>query len=232
MNKKPKSIILMILFFIPLISSFIMLGISEFPKTAPSKSEIKFMTYNIHFGQGMDDLLNLERIAQNILTEDPDIIGLQEVENGRITSQGVDMAFWLAKRLNMMDYFYYPAANEHAFGVALLSKFPIKSVCGTQIPAILQERVLIHGVIKINSTLDIDVFVTHLGIREENNSAQIDYILKHEAEGIIGEAFQAILDNKKIKAENILSRHKRADICLKNRNFKLDKLPFSDYKLF
>ena len=177
MNRKPKSIILVMLFFTPLISSFVMLGISEFPKTAPEKTEIKFMTYNIHFGQGMDDLLNLERIAQNILTEDPDIIGLQEVENGRITSQGVDMAFWLAKRLNMMNYFYYPAANEHAFGCALLSKFPIKSAYGTQIPAILQERILIHGVISINSTLDIDVFVTHLGIREENNSAQVDYIL-------------------------------------------------------
>ncbi len=176
MDKKPKSMILLLLFFMPLISALVTFGISEIPKTAPSKSEITFMNYNIHFGQGMDDLLNLERIAQNILTGDPDIIGLQEVENGRITSQGVDMAFWLAKRLNM-NYFFYPAVNDHAFGCALLSKFPIKSACGTQIPSILQERVLIHGVISINSTLDIDVFVTHLGIREENNSAQVDYIL-------------------------------------------------------
>ena len=84
----------------------------------------------------MDDLLNLERIAQSILTENPDIIGLQEVEDGRITSQGVDMAFWFANRLNMY-YFYYPAANEHAFGCALLSKFPIKSASGSQIPSIL-----------------------------------------------------------------------------------------------
>ncbi|MFX1274912.1 MAG: endonuclease/exonuclease/phosphatase family protein [Promethearchaeota archaeon] len=176
MNKKSKSIIVIILFFTPLISSVVMFGISEFPKTAPIKSEIKFMTYNIHFGQGMDDLLNLERIAQNILYIDPDILGLQEVENGRITSQGVDMALWLAKRLNM-NYFYFPAVNEHAFGCALLSKFPIKSAKGTPIPSILLERVLIHGVISINSTLDIDVFVTHLGIREENNSAQVDYVL-------------------------------------------------------
>lgn len=177
MNKKPKGIILIILFFIPLISSIVMYGISVVPTVTPIKSEIKFMTYNIHFGQGMDDLLNLERIAQNILTEDPDIIGLQEVENGRVTSQGVDMTLWLAKRLNMMNYFYYPAINDHAFGCALLSKFPIKSVSGTHIPSTLLERVLIHGVISINSTLDIDVFVTHLGIWEENVSAQVDHIL-------------------------------------------------------
>jgi len=166
-----------ILFFAPLISSVVMFGISEFPKVAPTKSEIKFMTYNIHFGQGMDDLLNLERIAQNILTEDPDIIGLQEVENGRITSQGVDMALWLAKRLNMMNYFYYPAVNEHAFGCALLSKFPIKSASGTPIPSLQLERVIIHGVISINSTFDIDVFVTHLGLEDEDSSAQVDFIL-------------------------------------------------------
>ena len=154
-----------------------MFGTSESPRITPTKSEIKFMTYNIHFGQGMDDLLNLERIAQNILTEDPDIIGLQEVENGRITSQGVDVALWLAKRLNMMDYFYYPAVNEHAFGCALLSKFPIKSVTGTAIPSLQLERIILHGIISINSTFDIDVFVTHLGLEDEDSSTQVDFIL-------------------------------------------------------
>ncbi|MBN1800228.1 MAG: endonuclease/exonuclease/phosphatase family protein [Candidatus Lokiarchaeota archaeon] len=177
MKRNKKKIKLIVLFFVPLLTSFVMIGLGELPRAVPQKTDIKFMTYNIHFGQGMDDLLNMERIAQNILTEDPDIIGLQEVENGRITSQGIDMAFWLAKRLNM-HYFYYPAVNNHAFGVAILSKFPIKSASGTQIPALLQERVLLHAIIELSSSLDIDVFVTHLGIREENNSAQVDYVLE------------------------------------------------------
>ena len=86
-----------------LIFSFVTIGIGEFPKEAAPKNELTFMTYNIHFGQGMDDLLNLERIAQNILIDDPDIIGLQEVGVGSAYLQGVDMAFWLAKRL-MMNY--------------------------------------------------------------------------------------------------------------------------------
>ncbi len=177
MKENTKKIIVIGLFIVPLILSFVMIGVGEFPKTTPEKTEIKFMTYNIHFGQGMDDLLNMERIAQNILSEDPDIIGLQEVENGRVTSQGIDMAFWLAKRLNMY-YFYYPAVNEHAFGVAVLSKFPIKSASGAPIPSILLERVLVHAIIELSPSLDIDVFVTHLGIREENNSAQIDFVLE------------------------------------------------------
>ena len=181
MNKK-RRIIFIGLFCTPLIISFVMFGISELPIESPSpKNEFKFMTYNIHFGVGMDDLLNLERLAQNILSEDidPDIIGLQEVENGRMTSQGVDMAFWLAKRLNM-HYFYFPAINEHAYGLALLSKYPIKSAVGYQIPSISLERVLIHGVIAINETLEIDVFVTHLGLLDwdEDLAAQVDFVLQ------------------------------------------------------
>ena len=181
MNKN-RRIIFISLFCTPLIISFVMFGISELPVENPSpKDEFKFMTYNIHFGVGMDDLLNLERLAQNILSEDidPDIIGLQEVENGRMTSQGVDMAFWLAKRLNMY-YFYFPAINEHAYGLALLSKYPILSASGYQIPSISLERVLIHGVVRLNETLEIDVFVTHLGLIDwdENMAAQVNFVLQ------------------------------------------------------
>jgi len=159
-----------------------MFGISEFPVESPSpKNEFKFMTYNIHLGVGMDDLLNLERIAQNILSEDidPDVIGLQEVENGRVTSHGIDMALWLARRLNMY-YFYFPAINEHAYGLALLSKYPITSATGYQIPSISLERVLIHGVVRINETLEIDVLVTHLGLLDwdEDLGAQVSFVLQ------------------------------------------------------
>ena len=181
MNKRSR-IILICMFCTPLIVSRVMFGISEFPVESPSpKNEFKFMTYNIHFGVGMDDLLNLERIAQNILSEDidPDIIGLQEVENGRLTSHGIDMALWLAKRLNMY-YFYFPAINEHAYGLTLLSKYPITSATGYQIPSISLERVLIHGVIRINATLEIDVFVTHLGLLDwdEDLGAQVSFVLQ------------------------------------------------------
>lgn len=181
MNKKNR-IIFISLFCTPLLVSFVMFGISELPIKSPSpKNELKIMTYNIHFGVGMDDLLNLERIAQNILSEDidPDIIGIQEVENGRLTSQGVDMAFWLAKRLKM-HYFYFPAINEHAYGLALLSKYPILAARRYQIPSVSLERVLIHGVVAINETLKLDVFVTHLGLLDwdENLTAQVDFVVQ------------------------------------------------------
>ncbi|HEA70550.1 hypothetical protein LCGC14_1595830 [marine sediment metagenome] len=181
MNKRNR-IIFICMFCTPLIVSIVMFGISEVPIESSSlKNEFKFMTYNIHFGVGMDDLPNLERIAQNILSEDidPDVIGLQEVESGRLTSHGIDMALWLARRLNMY-YFYFPAINEHAYGLALLSKYPITSATGYRIPSISLERVLIHGVVMINETLEIDVFVTHLGLLkwDEDLAVQVIYVLQ------------------------------------------------------
>ena len=92
MNKKFKYVFITII-IAPLIISIVTFSIAELPRESSPKTDLTFMTYNIHFGQGMDDLLNLERIAQNILIDDPDIIGLQEVRVGRIETQGIDMAF-------------------------------------------------------------------------------------------------------------------------------------------
>jgi len=166
----------------PLILSVLMLGIGEFPRESTPKTQLTFMTYNIHFGQGMDDLLNLERIAQNILIDDPDIIGLQEVEMGRVTSQGVDMAFWLAKRLGMYYYYSNPYSNIHLMGNAILSKYPINLQEAFGLPSDLQERVFVHCVIQITASIEIDVFSTHIGIRTENKTAQIDYLLEKIAD--------------------------------------------------
>ncbi len=177
MDKKFKYVLL-VLIISPLLLSIITFGIGEFPRKAKSKNELTFMTYNIHFGQGEDDLLNLERIAQNILIDDPDIIGLQEVRAGRITSQGIDMAFWLAKRLKMDYYFYNPINNHHEMGNAILSKYPIILRNGYEIPSLLMERVFVHCVVKISSTLTIDIYCTHIGIRTENKAAQVDFLLE------------------------------------------------------
>lgn len=177
MDKKFKCV-LIALIISPLILSVVTIGIGEFPKEVAPKNELTFMTYNIHFGQGMDDLLNLERIAQNILIDEPDIIGLQEVGVGSAYLQGVDMAFWLAKRLKMNYYYYNPINNHHELGNAILSKYPIVLSEGYDIPSILMERTFVHCVVEVSSSLILDVFCTHLGIRTENKSAQVDFLLE------------------------------------------------------
>ena len=208
MDKKFKCV-LIALIVSPLILSVVTLGIGEFPREVAPKNELTFMTYNIHFGQGMDDLLNLERIAQNILIDDPDIIGLQEVGVGSVYLQGLDMAFWLAKRLGMHYYYYNPINNHHELGNAILSKYPIVLRNGYDIPSILMERTFIHCVVDISPSLTIDVFNTHLGIRTENLSAQVDFLLAKIAE-IATSSKQVLmgdfnLENDTIQIGNVLT---------------------------
>ena len=159
--KKKQQILWILLLLFPLIFSVSRYAYGELrPVVPPSDKEgITFMTYNIHFGRGEDDLLNLERLAQNILIGDPDIVGLQEVENGRITSQGIDMVRWLAHRLNM--YFcFFPVDNELMTN-PILSKYPIIAAEGYPIPSLLHKRQFTRAVIEIDETLQIDVYNVH-----------------------------------------------------------------------
>ena len=63
-------------------------------------------------------------------------------------------------------------------GNAILSKYPIVLSNSYDLPSDLQERVFIHCVIEVSSSLTIDAFCTHIGIRTENKSAQIDFLLE------------------------------------------------------
>ena len=74
-------LILLVLFWPPLIS----------PHAGPSsffKKTLKIMTYNIHVGVGMDKKLDLQRIADVINQEKPDLVGLQEVDRGVKRTEG------------------------------------------------------------------------------------------------------------------------------------------------
>lgn len=177
--KDPKKYIGYGLILIPLIVAIIFAGLEAIPNPTPEYQdgqELKIMTYNIHFGQGMDDLINMERIAQNILTEDPDILGLQEVDNGKVTTQGIHMAYWLANRLGM-NYYYYPAENKHTLGCAILSKFPLESGKGYDIPSISIKRVMVYSKVILSTELSLDVFVLHLGISGEDVLTQANYVV-------------------------------------------------------
>lgn len=176
-DKKFKGV-LITLILAPLIVSIVTFSIAELPREVSPKTDITFMTYNIHFGQGMDDLLNLERIAQNMLIDDPDIIGLQEVRVGRIETQGIDMTLWLAKRLGMDYYYFNPINNPHEMGNAILSKYPILLKNGYELPSTHMERTVVHCLVEISSNLKIDVFSTHIGIRTENKTAQINFLIE------------------------------------------------------
>src|SRR5690606_17682316 len=120
-------------------------------------------TYNIHSGYSEFYGLTLPRIANDIASSGVEVVMLQEVEVGRLTSYGVDQSLWLARRLGMDERFY--ATNEGIFGLAVLSKVPIAFSDGVLIPSIdIQtglQRVQIQPNTNINSV--ITLYNTELG---------------------------------------------------------------------
>jgi len=58
--------------------------------SAPKIKTLPVMTYNIHVGVGMDKRLDLQRIADVLNAQHPDLVGLQEVDRGIKRAEGKD----------------------------------------------------------------------------------------------------------------------------------------------
>lgn len=87
------------------------------------------MTYNIHVGVGMDKKLDLQRIADVINSEHPDLVGLQEVDRGVKRTEGKDEIAELARMTNMRYAFAHNLDYQGGqYGVAILSRFPIGAI--------------------------------------------------------------------------------------------------------
>ena len=93
---------------------------------AYARTKIRVMTYNIHVGVGMDKKMDLQRIAEVINQERPDLVGLQEVDRGVKRTQGVDEIAELA-RMTKMEYAFAHNLDYQGgqYGVAILSRFAI-----------------------------------------------------------------------------------------------------------
>jgi endonuclease/exonuclease/phosphatase family metal-dependent hydrolase len=110
------------LFRLAVLTTFLVLVPHTLAKT------IRVMTYNIHVGIGMDKKLDLQRIADVINKEKPDLVGLQEVDRGVQRTQRIDEIVELSK-LTRMEYafaFNLPYQGGQ-YGVAILSRFPIRA---------------------------------------------------------------------------------------------------------
>lgn len=91
------------------------------PKTGADSTKV--ISYNIRHGEGMDDRIDLERIAEVIRREDPDFVTLQEVDVKTTRSGGVDQAAELGRLTGLKPYFAKAIDFQGGeYGVAILSK--------------------------------------------------------------------------------------------------------------
>ncbi len=96
-------------------------GVRDTPQTP--LNTIRIGTYNIHAGFNEFFYFDLDSIARTIQQSGADVVLLQQVEIGRLTSFGVDQVLWLARRLGMGARFF--PTNEGLQGLAVLSRVEI-----------------------------------------------------------------------------------------------------------
>ncbi len=103
------------------------------PKPEAERKTIKVMSYNIHYGDGMDKKRDLPRIARVIREHAPDLVGLQEIGNEAMATE-------LGRLTGMAVVFGPSKGSNTAYGDAILSRHPFKWVANHAIPSASSSR--------------------------------------------------------------------------------------------
>lgn len=132
-------------------------------------------TYNIAGGRQVNR--DLRVIANDILEQELDIVGIQEVDLNAGRSGYIDMMKLLSEYTGY-DYAFFKALDMSCFkdntgdyGIGILSKYPIVNIEKTFInegdmSVGIESRVLGYARVDVNGT-DVNFFTTHFTIRND-----------------------------------------------------------------
>ena len=145
---------------------------------------LRIATYNIHRAIGIDRRFRPDRIARLIAVHDPDVVLLQEVDEGAPRSREIDLARRLA-----VDAGYPHVAVGHnvrlrkgRYGNATLSRHPIIGQRNIDLTiGIRKRRGCQHTEIELKGRAGrrfrLEVFNLHLGLSARERQQQMGLIL-------------------------------------------------------
>jgi endonuclease/exonuclease/phosphatase family metal-dependent hydrolase len=96
------------------------------PAPGDASDTIRIVQYNVRMGYDPDGTFAVEALAETIADLDPDIVVLNEVDRGWLTTGSHDTLRILGRHL-ALPYRFGPAADE-VLGNAVLSRFPVTDV--------------------------------------------------------------------------------------------------------
>ncbi|HQB42381.1 MAG TPA: endonuclease/exonuclease/phosphatase family protein [Polyangiaceae bacterium] len=142
---------------------------------ASSPDGLRFMTFNIQHGANA----SLDAIAEAIRNENPDIVGLQEVDVDAQRSGHVDQPRVLSQRTGMAAAFQFSLTFSSGgyYGLAVLSRFPIVSTSKRLLSSTGEQRILMRVDVLTEHAL-LPVGVTHLGLTASERKTQVSEILE------------------------------------------------------
>lgn len=156
---------------------------------------MRVLTYNIRHGRGMDNILNLNRIAETIAATNAGLIGLQEVDRyWSERSDWEDQIQYLADQLRM-HYVYLPTldydpvkpgGNRRQYGLAVLSQYPVLETVERLLPSGKEQRGLLQVTVDVFASKPLHLFNTHLGLNSVERKTQAAEIVKVVADQSVG----------------------------------------------
>jgi len=165
------------------------------PDARNGAESVTAATYTIRYGYDNRWRYALEEISSAIEQSGADVVALQEVDTGRLTSFGTDDVYFLARRLRM--HAYYLPTVERLTGIALLSRLPVVRAEGHLIASQQEQTGIAHMHLAAAGN-DLHVYSTWLGIRGEDTSGQIAEVIARigqNAPAVLGGSFNTEPDS-------------------------------------
>lgn len=147
--------------------------------------KLRVMTYNIHRAIGVDRRFRPDRVCRIIAHHDPDIVLLQEVDDGAPRSREMDLARELARDLGYEHYAvgHNVTLRRGRYGNATLSRYPI--VRERNIDLTIGERKrrgCQHTSVEVEKPTGypqrLEIFNLHLGLSSKERAMQVGRLVK------------------------------------------------------
>lgn len=123
---------------------------------------LRVVSYNIKHGRGNDNVVNLDRTSAVLRSLQPDIVGLQEVDDLVTRSGGVPQAQRLGESLGMQHAFgRFMDYQGGAYGMAILSRHPIVATQSVRLPDGNEPRVALAVEVQLSADRRVTIVNVH-----------------------------------------------------------------------
>jgi endonuclease/exonuclease/phosphatase family metal-dependent hydrolase len=122
---------------------------------------LRMFNYNLQMGFDIDGAHAVDRQAELLAAQEPDVVALQEVSRGWLLNASTDVLPGIAERLEM-PYVFAPAADR-VWGNAILSRYPVIASGSELLPRLgsAMQRSVLWVVIEVDGT-EQAIVATHL----------------------------------------------------------------------
>lgn len=141
---------------------------------------LRVLTYNIHRAIGVDRRFRPERIVEIVHHYAPDLVLLQEVDEGVPRSRELDLARELGRALAMPHWAvgHNVSLRKGRYGNATLSRWPIERERNIDLTVgTLKRRGCQHTSIAVPGAGMLEVFNLHLGLSARERARQVGLLL-------------------------------------------------------